>query len=254
MSDSILFIDIYNNPLFEIENGQSIILTHFDGNKETLNCRYIDDSHAVIGEKEYSPMKFAKETHENGTVYMPAQPKTGDIYDTYEIYQIMNTSTDYCFINYDRAKVKIKPNDYTKVYAGMLADKTTPEDIFIEHNRDGRPFGRRMRSLSVSDIIVLKRGGKSKAYYTDSFGFKELPFTSFLERCNQGYLIIDSIKVGNKEFVLGVNSVAVEPYVTWQYKDGEYNWGHYMKDYISAKEDLKKRAGKERNSNNNYER
>ena len=32
-----------------------------------------------------------------------------------------------------------------------------------------------MRSLSVSDIVVLTQGGKKTAYYTDSVGFKEVP-------------------------------------------------------------------------------
>jgi len=32
-----------------------------------------------------------------------------------------------------------------------------------------------MRSLSVSDVVVLTQAGKKTAYYTDSVGFKEVP-------------------------------------------------------------------------------
>ena len=30
-----------------------------------------------------------------------------------------------------------------------------------------------MRSLSMSDVIVLNRGGEEKAYYVDTVGFQE---------------------------------------------------------------------------------
>ena len=49
------------------------------------------------------------------------------------------------------------------------------EDLWAKHNRDSRPFAHRMRSMSVSDIVVLTQGGKKTAYYTDSVGFKEVP-------------------------------------------------------------------------------
>ena len=32
----------------------------------------------------------------------------------------------------------------------------------------------RMRSMSVSDVLVVNRGGKKTAYYVDSFGFQEV--------------------------------------------------------------------------------
>ena len=52
-----------------------------------------------------------------------------------------------------------------------------------DSNLDYRPFARKMRSLSVSDVIVVKDHGKSQAYYVDSFGFKEVP--QFLQQLNQ---------------------------------------------------------------------
>ena len=30
-------------------------------------------------------------------------------------------------------------------------------------------------SLSVSDVVVMRKNGECKAYYVDSFGFTELP-------------------------------------------------------------------------------
>ena len=55
----------------------------------------------------------------------------------------------------------------------------TLEKLYRKHNADTRPFYRQMRSLSESDVIVVKRGGERKAYYVDAVGFQEVP--SFLK-------------------------------------------------------------------------
>ena len=93
----------------------------------------------------------------------------------YEIYQISDLKTaEYLFESYDRAKGKIKLTDYRRAYAGMLPEKSRLDDIFMEHNRDTRPFGRKMRSMSVSDIIVVTRAGEKHAYYVDNVGFESV--------------------------------------------------------------------------------
>ena len=55
----------------------------------------------------------------------------------------------------------------------------TLDKLYRKHNADTRPFYRQMRSLSESDVIVVKRGGERKAYYVDAVGFQEVP--SFLK-------------------------------------------------------------------------
>lgn len=57
----------------------------------------------------------------------------------------------------------------------MYAKDNSLEHLWTKHNSDHRPFARRMRSLSVSDVVVLTQAGKKTAYYTDSVGFKEVP-------------------------------------------------------------------------------
>ena len=45
-------------------------------------------------------------------------------------------------------------------------------------------------------------------------------------RINAGYIITDSIHVGETEFVLGVHSTAPSQFVTWACKNGtDYFWG-----------------------------
>ena len=48
------------------------------------------------------------------------------------------------------------------------------------------------------------------------------------DKINKGYIITDSVHVGDTEFVLGVSMHEPIQFVTWECKDGkEYNWGHY---------------------------
>ena len=49
------------------------------------------------------------------------------------------------------------------------------------------------------------------------------------ERKNAGYTIVESIHIGNTEFVIGHKPGAPSPYVTWECANGDnYFWGHYM--------------------------
>lgn len=66
------------------------------------------------------------------------------------------------------------------------------------------------------------------------------------ERKNAGYLITDSIHVGNMEFVMGRNERAPDRFVTWGCRNGDsYFWGHYFDDLLEAKADLPARANQE---------
>ena len=63
---------------------------------------------------------------------------------------------------------------------------------------------------------------------------------------NAGYIITDSVHVGEVEFVLGVHSTAPKQFVTWTCTDGQdYYWGHYHSDLLSATKDLLERATQE---------
>lgn len=62
-------------------------------------------------------------------------------------------------------------------------------------------------------------------------------------RKNAGYTIIQSLNIGNAEFVLGYSPSASSPYVTWECKNGtNYFGGHYFTEKIHAQKDLLKRA------------
>ena len=59
------------------------------------------------------------------------------------------------------------------------------------------------------------------------------------KRINAGYVITDSIKIGDTEVVLGEHSKAAAPYVTWLCKnENNYFWGHYFTDKEAATKDF----------------
>lgn len=69
---------------------------------------------------------------------------------------------------------------------------------------------------------------------------------------NAGYEIIKTERVGNKEFVLGHNPNAPEPYVTWKrdVETKECYWGRYFTNEQRALNNFKKRVQEEKD----YER
>lgn len=63
------------------------------------------------------------------------------------------------------------------------------------------------------------------------------------KRINIGYVITDSIHIGETEFVIGTHQKEPSRYVTWACKNGtDYYWGHYMTSQEDAERDLVKRA------------
>ena len=50
----------------------------------------------------------------------------------------------------------------------------TLDSLYCLHNQENRPNGRKMRSLSVSDIIVTHEGCEAHAYYVEPIGYKQV--------------------------------------------------------------------------------
>lgn len=87
----------------------------------------------------------------------------------YEIYQTENRM--YVFMSLSYAQSRMAAADYRKVYSGQMYAWESLEKLFDRHNSDDRPNAHRMRSMSVSDIVVTHFGGTAHAYYVDSIGF-----------------------------------------------------------------------------------
>lgn len=101
------------------------------------------------------------------------------------LYQI-NEERDYneCeFMDYNYTQqFGIDPFSYDRVWSGHL-EATTLDGVYATLNQDLRPDNYNGRSMSVSDICeVIDENRKSKFYFVDSFGFKEVAFDSSLTR------------------------------------------------------------------------
>ena len=117
----IRFIDSEYHTLFTIKDGESIVITRFDGEKMVFPCKYIDDCHVCIGNSAYHICEFAEMQERNGNTYVPRTPKISAEIGTYEIYQIPATAdVDYYFRSYAAAKGKLQSTDYQRSYAGKI--------------------------------------------------------------------------------------------------------------------------------------
>ena len=97
----IRFIDSEYHTLFTIKDGESIVITRFDGEKMVFPCKYIDDCHVCIGNSAYHICEFAEMQERSGNTYVPRTPKISAEIGTYEIYQIPATAdVDYYFRPY----------------------------------------------------------------------------------------------------------------------------------------------------------
>ena len=103
-----------------------------------------------------------------------------DGFNTFSIYQIPAgpDGRDFRYRPYEElqaAGLTVDRKNYELIYTAPLDGKTTLEDIYRTFNADDRPAGFRGHSLSVSDVVVINRGGKEEAHYCDSIGFTPVP-------------------------------------------------------------------------------
>ena len=67
----IRFIDSEYHTLFTIKDGESIVITRFDGEKMVFPCKYIDDCHVCIGNSAYHICEFAERMEYGGHTCEP---------------------------------------------------------------------------------------------------------------------------------------------------------------------------------------
>ena len=98
--------------------------------------------------------------------------------DAVLIYQIKyNARPDLLFAPYSTLEKPPAPEDYKAVYTEPVVNDrpvgAVLEQVFDRFNVD-RPADYTGFSLSVSDVVALKRGGEISYHYCDSIGFKKL--------------------------------------------------------------------------------
>ena len=123
-----------------------------------------------------------------GVVTLSEQADTEKLFlenpqDAFLIYQIRRGGEldAYRFMNYDYLQSKgVTPerDGYDAIYTGGFMDygnaRTNLDMIYQRFNVD-HPADFKGHSLSVSDIVALKKDGVVSCHYVDSIGFRELP-------------------------------------------------------------------------------
>ena len=97
----------------------------------------------------------------------------------YGIYQIDRDGKgrEYSFMNLDFVKnhgMVVDHADYNLIYSDVLIETDTLNALY-EKFKISHPADFMGHSLSVSDVVVFRRGEEIKAYYVDSVGFTEIP-------------------------------------------------------------------------------
>ena len=97
----------------------------------------------------------------------------------YKIYQLKNTrDTFYGFMGWDVAERNgFNINDYKEVYRGT--GEYTLDKLFEKFNLN-HPADYKGHSLSVSDVVALKKDNEWVWYYCDSLGWQNIT-----ERCTK---------------------------------------------------------------------
>ncbi|MBE6719048.1 MAG: hypothetical protein E7571_00130 [Ruminococcaceae bacterium] len=94
----IRFINSNYEPLFNIEDGDGIMIRYPDGDTSIRACRYIDDYHTQIGNSIYHICEFAEITEKNGATVIPYRnslPEKCYVYvDTREAFGIVTKGKD----------------------------------------------------------------------------------------------------------------------------------------------------------------
>lgn len=99
--------------------------------------------------------------------------------DAYGIYQVnrKGAGRDYAFLSFDslRSKGKVpERTEYQLVYSDILGADENRDSLFTKFNI-AHPDDFTGHSLSVSDIILIKRNGKVNVSYVDMIGYVLLP-------------------------------------------------------------------------------
>ena len=104
--------------------------------------------------------------------------------DYFEIFQLKENMENRQFYFMDLSfwqseGVAVEHTRYDLTYTAPLDEKTILDDIYCRFNID-RPSDFFGHSLSVSDVVVLHRNGKTDSYFVDNIGFQ--PVTDFLKK------------------------------------------------------------------------
>ena len=119
--------------------------------------------------------------------------------DMYGIYQLKENeeTSKFIFQNSDwhvRHNIDITRENYNLVYAAQLKENMDLESLYTLFNLD-KPADFKGHSMSVSDVVVISKGGNVTSHFVDSFGFTDVPNFADGEKAKEkiSYYVISDI-------------------------------------------------------------
>ena len=166
--------------LFDVEHT---IYMLYDDNTEAM--AFDRDEIITFAEMNNGIFGIAKDDWENTAEYAELKAQgneTGHVksdMDKFAIYQLKDGEDlryhRFASLNQlENDNLTVDIDNYNHVYAAPLLQDETLDDIFRDFNH-AHPHDFTGRSLSVSDVVVIERGGEVTAHYIDNAGFAELP-------------------------------------------------------------------------------
>lgn len=170
---------MYAGQIMGITVLDHIIVGGMTGEYYSLRSHYPELFETDIYEQKLQYVRDAgaswleNEVKEDSLLYQTGQKAQ------YGIYQIRKGSLgeEYIFWGTDYIKkygLEVSGKDYSLVYSDTAEPGETLDSLYEKFNLF-RPEDFTGHSLSVSDVIVWNNGKETKAYYVDSYGFKEMP-------------------------------------------------------------------------------
>ena len=164
--------------------GLNIYSLNKDGSRTLMNTEAdIRDQKGIFGIEDrewesYRVMETVREENRDQE-YLNEDLFFNRNQDSYAIYQIKDDSKgrEYLFMDTDYLKkqgISAEYDDYQMVYGDVLGENETLDSLYEKFNIR-RPLDFMGHSLSVSDVVALKKDGEISAHYVDSFGYTELP-------------------------------------------------------------------------------
>ena len=102
--------------------------------------------------------------------------------DCFAIYQVSrNDPQNVRFMNMDWLQshgLTVERNNYNLIYTAPMEGGTDLEQLFYRFNNE-HPKDYHSPSMSVSDIVAIRKDGALSCHYCDSFGFQQI--TGFLD-------------------------------------------------------------------------
>lgn len=174
------------------------VLGHIIVGGMTGECYSLRTHYPKLFEPDYYERKL-QSVHDAGAAWMENEVRENHLlYQEgqqvqYGIYQITKGSPgeEYLFFGTEFIRkygLEVSGQDYSLVYSGMAEPGETLDSLYEKFNLS-HPKDFTGHSLSVSDVIVWNNGKETKAYYVDSYGFKEL--SDFVKQREQGMLSDD---------------------------------------------------------------